>query len=167
MAAARTCFAAVLPTPRPFYTFCSYFALLHLVFLFLFREAFCARITYSKEDLIKIGFTCKSDVTRGFQQNKGIPDSISRPDEAPWCVIADAWSRSERRKRQKKKRGCRGGIKIRLVRLKHRLGFPTGILMNVRSVRDKMDELRLLTNAPGAIRDADAIVVTETLIFLM
>ena len=34
--------------------------------------------------------------------------------------------------------------------------------MNVRSVRDKLDELRLLTSAPGAVRDADAIVVTET-----
>ena len=73
MAAARTRSAAALPNLISSSMFCNYFALLYLVFLFLFREGFCTRIIYSKEDLIKIGFTCKTDITRGSNNTKGSP----------------------------------------------------------------------------------------------
>ena len=154
--------AASSPTLRPFYCILSYFALLQIALFYLVREGLCARITYSPEELRRIGFNSKMDISRAFHENKGIPDPIARPAGSQWTVVADAWTRAERRKRQRRKRGSRAGVKVRLQRSKHRLAYPAGILLNARSIRDKMDELRLLTVTSRAFRDADAIVVTET-----
>ena len=159
---ART-LAAVLPTNGVIYLFFKCFALLQIsLLLHQLGEGLCATITYSRENLLNIGFNCKTDITRGFQRDKDIPRDIAREAGEAWTVLPGPWSRKDKRKRQKRKRGNRAGIKIRLVRNKHRLGLPAGILMNVRSLRTKADELRLLTISDSAVSNADAIIITET-----
>ena len=151
MAAAQDVSAGVSPTLRHFYRFFSHFFILQIVFFHLRSGVLCLGLTYSPEELKRIGFTARMDITRGFQGHKEIPEDIRRTPGANWIVYPEQWTRRERRKRQRRKRGRRGGIKIRLQRFKHKLGFPTGILANVRSLREKVDELRLLTNSPGPV----------------
>lgn len=61
-----------------------------------------------------------------------------------------------------RKRGRRGGIKLRLRRRATRPPLPSILFGNVRSLRNKMEELRLNTKACNEYRESCLMIYTET-----
>ncbi len=63
---------------------------------------------------------------------------------------------------KRKKRGCKGGIRHRLKKLKNKLPLPTALLINAQSLRAKTDELSANTLYLQEYRSACVLVITET-----
>lgn len=61
-----------------------------------------------------------------------------------------------------RKRGRRGGVRQRLLRRGNRPPLPSMILCNARSLRAKIDELRINTKACFEYRTASLLAITET-----
>lgn len=76
--------------------------------------------------------------------------------DVPSCLV-----RQEDKKRPRK-RGRRGGIRQRLRRRPDRPPLPSIIFSNVRSLRNKLDELRLNTRICHDYREACVMAFTET-----
>ena len=66
------------------------------------------------------------------------------------------------RRQRLRKRGRRGGIRQRLRRRGNRPPLPSMILSNARSLRNKMDELRLLTRGCFEYRESCIMLFTKT-----
>ncbi|KAJ8333622.1 hypothetical protein SKAU_G00416300 [Synaphobranchus kaupii] len=64
--------------------------------------------------------------------------------------------------RTKRKRGCKGGTRHRLKRLRNKLPLPTALLINAQSLRAKTDELSANTRYLHEYRDACVLAITET-----
>lgn len=97
--------------------------------------------TYSREFLLSLR-------NRGDTPPKHLPEDIrSKPGS----------DRSGRRIR-----GKRGGVRQRLRRRVNNPPLPTMILSNVRSLRNKMDELRSLSSHCHEFREACIMVLTES-----
>ena len=62
----------------------------------------------------------------------------------------------------RRKRGRRGGLRLRLRRRKFKPALPTVTLANVRSLTNKMDELRYLATQKREYRNSCAICLSET-----
>ena len=65
-------------------------------------------------------------------------------------------------KRTRRKRGKKGGLRQRIKRRKFRVPLPTLLLGNVRSVKNKTDELAACALYIGAYRTSCALILTET-----
>lgn len=65
-------------------------------------------------------------------------------------------------RRRLRKRGRRGGIQHRLRRRRHKPPLPYMLLSNVRSLRNKMDELRINTKVCYEYRESSVMIFTET-----
>lgn len=68
----------------------------------------------------------------------------------------------ERQKKERKKRGSRGGVKHRLWKRRNRLPLPVITLSNVRSVSNELDELVLRAEHDCEFRQSDLLCFTET-----
>ncbi len=89
-----------------------------------------------------------------------------------WCGDAAGLSRSltgslpegmkMRCLQRPRKRGRRGGVRQRLRKRGSRPPLPSMILSNVRSLRNKMDELRTLTRGCFEYRESCIMLFTET-----
>lgn len=64
--------------------------------------------------------------------------------------------------RTKRKRGCKGGTRHRLKRLRNKLPLPTALLINAQSLRAETDELSANTRYLHEYRDACVLAITET-----
>ena len=65
-------------------------------------------------------------------------------------------------KKRTRRRGRRGGIRVRCRRRGSRLPMPMMVCGNVRSIRNKIDELTALTRWNYAYRESSLICLTET-----
>lgn len=84
------------------------------------------------------------------------PSSIQRGPPTP-----ESGEQHSRRKEQlKRRRGKRGGLHARLKA--SRPPLPSLLLANVRSLENKMDELRTRIISQREIRDCCALILTET-----
>ncbi|KAK0139948.1 hypothetical protein N1851_023109 [Merluccius polli] len=83
---------------------------------------------------------------------------ISPPVNLPVAVSTSGPAAAGRRR----KRGRKGGVRQRIRRRGNRPPLPSIILSNVRSLRSKMDELRLLMRFSHEYREASLLVFTET-----
>ena len=117
-----------------------------LLFLFVCLFFLCpscrAFITYSRQDLFRIGLQSEQFVIEDFTNTHNIPPDIAQPPGSPWTVIPTG-RRRRRRKERKQKRGCRAGVLAQLRRRPHKLPLPSIFLSNARSLANKMDELKL------------------------
>ncbi|XP_063050601.1 alpha-1,6-mannosylglycoprotein 6-beta-N-acetylglucosaminyltransferase B-like [Engraulis encrasicolus] len=68
----------------------------------------------------------------------------------------------QRERQRPRKRGRRGGIRQRLRRRRDRPPLPSVIFSNARSLRNKLDELRLYTRTCHEYREACLLAFTET-----
>ena len=93
-------------------------------------------ITYSREELLAIADGCHCQINI-----PNIPDDI---------------------KRRRRKRGRRGGVRMRCRRRGSRLPMPMVVCGNARSIRNKIDELTAMTKWNYPYREASMIVLTET-----
>ena len=90
-----------------------------------------------------------------------IPPELVKPAEP-----SEAPAAAERRRRrceQKQKRGKRAGINARLAANPFKSPLPTLFLSNVNSIRNKMDEIRLLlTTKKSKLADCCCMIFTES-----
>eukprot|EP00745_Piridium_sociabile_P022796 TRINITY_DN35541_c0_g1_i7.p1 TRINITY_DN35541_c0_g1~~TRINITY_DN35541_c0_g1_i7.p1 ORF type:complete len:265 (+),score=37.09 TRINITY_DN35541_c0_g1_i7:293-1087(+) len=63
---------------------------------------------------------------------------------------------------RRRKRGKRGGIRIKARRRRYRLALPSMVMGNVQSVRNKVDELTACCKFMHEYREANLICLTET-----
>lgn len=70
--------------------------------------------------------------------------------------------RGQRREKLKRRRGKRGGLHARLKARTSRPPLPSLLLANVRSLENKMDELRTRIISQREIRDCCVLIFTET-----
>lgn len=126
------------------------FQVLFVLILSLFVEYFagmanCAH--YSRSELLEIQACSNHKISRHILAT--IPQELRvKCGHEKYCF--------------RRKRGQRGGIRRRLYRRKFKPPLPSIILANVRSVTNKIDELRFLAVKHHAYRDSCAIALTET-----
>ncbi len=65
-------------------------------------------------------------------------------------------------KKERKKRGSRGGVRHRLWKCRSRFPLPVITLSNVHSVSNKLDELKLRTGYDREFRQSNLVCLTET-----
>ncbi|KAL7831369.1 hypothetical protein SRHO_G00308720 [Serrasalmus rhombeus] len=116
-----------------------------------------AYISYSRQALLDIGFTCNNGVLNHLE----LPREISA---VPWATQPAPPTERRRRRRaeRKQKRGKRGGLRAKLRLSPHRSAVPSLFLANVRALAGKMDELRLWTTTQRWIRECNIMIVTES-----
>ncbi|KAK0146238.1 RNA-directed DNA polymerase from mobile element jockey [Merluccius polli] len=123
----------------------------------LFVQNSFSLTSYTRQELLDIGslnFDC-------FSSNLRLSPELIRPTDATQATHP-AGSARRRRKDGKQRRGKRGGIRAKLKLTPHRLSLPSLFLANVRSLVNKMDELRLrMTNSPR-ISNCNVTIFTET-----
>ncbi|TWW82332.1 Janus kinase and microtubule-interacting protein 3 [Takifugu flavidus] len=113
--------------------------------------------SYTREQLLDIRSQCQETFITDLQL---IPE-ISRTPEATHFTRPGGSARRRRRDR-KQRRGKRGGLRAKLRLTPHRLSLPSIFLANVRSLVNKMDELRLRLNHSKGLSDCNAMILTET-----
>lgn len=86
---------------------------------------------------------------------------LRRPAKPPESPVTPEKRRRKRCERTRK-RGKRGGIRARLEAKPTRPPIPSILLANVRSLDNKMDNIRLMTSTNRKVRDCCVLVFTET-----
>ncbi|KAI3355814.1 hypothetical protein L3Q82_004221 [Scortum barcoo] len=116
-----------------------------------------ALLSYSRHELLDI-WTQNSN---SFIADLRLIPEISRTPEAAHSSRPGGSARRRRRER-KQRRGKRGGLRAKLKLIPHRLPLPSIFLANVRSLANKMDEIRLSITNNRRIMDSNVMFFTET-----
>ncbi len=78
-----------------------YFSLMFLfVCLLVIVKIFQVNHSYSRLDILNIGFRCNQEVTSEFMELHNIPEKIARTPGSPWIVIGSSKRRRQRRYRK-------------------------------------------------------------------
>ncbi|XP_049329182.1 uncharacterized protein LOC125790231 [Astyanax mexicanus] len=144
------------------------FLLLFCTFYFLSAVHKChALITYDRQTLLDIGLQ-DNPCFNGFIPPELQPIVRSQnhrhhreadPDIPTESACADPRRALRRRRR---KRGKRGGLHARLKARASRPPVPSLLLANVRSLENKLDELRARITSQREMRECCALIFTET-----
>lgn len=131
-------------------------------FLFIFALLFIlnvhytrATVSYSREALLNIG-----KVHHELSFSLSDFGFLLRREDA--AVPASGEPSSWQTKRPRRKRGRRGGLHARLKARATRPPVPSLLLANVRSLGNKIDELRTRTSIQREIRECCVFTLTET-----
>ena len=130
--------------------------LIYLFFVSLFAKNCLAYTLYSRQELLDIGSCNSVNFTDAF----GLISEIARTAEPTVKRIRS--TNGQRRRHRCKQRGSRGGLNARLKLAPHRPSLPSIFLANVRSLANKMDELRLRITTNKWIMDTNIMIFTET-----
>lgn len=87
-----------------------------------------------------------------------IPQEITNPPPGTSAAADRRRKRCERRQ----KRGKRAGVRARLKASPFRPPLPTIFLSNARSIRNKMDEIRLLLSTQRVLNNCCCMIFSET-----
>ena len=109
-----------------------------LFILSLFTQNSLAYTSYTRQQLLDIG-SCDFD---NFIDGLRLIPKISKTAVAT-NPATPTGSAHRRRRDRKQRQGKRGGLRARLKQTPHRLSLPSIFLANVRSLANKIDELRL------------------------
>ncbi len=104
-------------------------------------------LIYTREDLLSLRTAAGSS-------------SINLPEDCSAIRWRDRCP--EGRKKEQKKRGSRGGVRHRLWKRRNRFPLPVITLSNVRSVSNKLDELKLRAGYDHEFRQSNLVCLTET-----
>ena len=97
-----------------------------------------ANTFYNRQELLDIGSQNLDYLIDGLQLSPEIARTTETINPAP-----PTGSARRRRRDRKQRRGKRAGLRAKLKLTPHRLSLPSIFLANVRSLANKMDELRL------------------------
>ncbi|KAK3531197.1 hypothetical protein QTP70_015131 [Hemibagrus guttatus] len=137
-------------------SFCD-FAVFILLISGLFTQNSLALTSYTQQELLDIGVRHSDSFIADLQL---IPE-ISRTLETTHPTRPGGSGR--RRCRGCKQRwGKHGGLRAKLKLILHRLSLPSIILANVRSLVNKMDEIRLHITQSKRLSDCNVMIFTET-----
>ncbi|KAM7003411.1 uncharacterized protein LKV04_004454 [Tautogolabrus adspersus] len=136
--------------------FCN-FAVIFLFISGLFARNSFALTSYTRQELLDL----KLHIPDDFITNLRLIPEIARTPEATHSTRPGGSARRRRRDR-KQRRGKRGGIRAKLKLTPHRLPLPSIFLANVRSLVNKMDELRLRITHSKRLMDCNVMIFTET-----
>ncbi len=132
------------------------FNILFYVFLLsLFTHITSALFIYDRRTLLDIGHHCTNLLQDTLSTDPAWPLEILRSTE-----VNDGRLNNPRRHR--KHRGRRAGIRNRLRKRAHSPPLPSILLANVRSLENKMDDLRARISFQRDIRDCNILCLTET-----
>ncbi len=132
------------------------FNILFYVFLLsLFTRITSALFIYDRRTLLDIGHHCTNLLQDTLSTDPAWPLEILRSTE-----VNDGRLNNPRRRR--KHRGRRAGIRNRLRKRAHSPPLPSILLANVRSLENKMDDLRARISFQRDIRDCNILCLTET-----
>lgn len=120
-----------------------------------------ARKIYSRQELLKVGLQCEQAVRADYFRPDNVPVGVARPPGSPWITMPPGRRRRRRRDRRQR-RGCRAGVLVRLQRSPSKPPLPSIFLANVRSLANKMDELRLQAAKNSLVKDCCVLFVIET-----
>lgn len=123
----------------------------------LFVQNSFSLTSYTRQELLDIG----SPNSDGFISNLRLSPELIRPTDATQATHP-AGSARRRRKDRKQRRGKRGGTRAKLKLTPHRLSLPSIFLANVRSLVNKMDELRLRMTNSNRLSNCNVMIFTET-----
>ena len=105
-------------------------------------------LTYARDVLLSLRYI-------GADSPADLPEAVR--------IQPSDWERKRKQPRkQPRKRGRRGGVRQRLRRRCSRPPLPSMILCNARSLRNKIDELRIMAKVCFEYRESCLLVVTET-----
>lgn len=126
-----------------------------LVFLFVcllvIAKISQANHSYSRLDILNIGFQCNQVVTSEFLKLHNILEEIARTPGSPWIVIGSSKSVDDGR-----------GLLVRLKKQSRKPPLPSVFLANARSLANKRDELQLLIATNNIMKDCCILLITET-----
>ncbi len=123
--------------------------------LSLFTRITSALFIYDRRTLLDIGHHCTNLLQDTLSTDPAWPLEILRSTE-----VNDGRLNNPRRRR--KHRGRRAGIRNRLRKRAHSPPLPSILLANVRSLENKMDDLRARISFQWDIRDCNILCLTET-----
>ncbi len=132
------------------------FNILFYVFLLsLFTCITSALFIYDRRTLLDIGHHCTNRLQDTLSTDPAWPLEILRNTEVNK-------GRLNNPRRRRKHRGRRAGIRYRLRKRAHSPPLPSILLANVRSLENKMDDLRARISFQRDIRDCNIFCLTET-----
>ncbi len=132
------------------------FNILFYVFLLsLFTRITSALFIYDRRTLLDIGHHCTNLLQDTLSTDPAWPLEILRNTEVNK-------GRLNNPRRRRKHRGRRAGIRYRLRKRAHSPPLPSILLANVRSLENKMDDLRARISFQRDIRDCNIFGLTET-----
>ncbi len=141
------------------------------VFLSCKSQCFCTsssrlpvfKRAYSREFLLDVGRITFLELNSAHAEELRDLGLLRRPTPSPTPTTASRPQRRRYKRRERKqKRGKRRGIRARLAANPHKPAIPTIVLLNVRSLDNKMDYIRLLRSTQRTVRDCCVFVFTET-----
>ncbi len=111
------------------------------------------RIRYSREVLLQ--FNCMSPAFT--------VDLVPQLSALPDFILRQPHGKQQKMREERRKRGKRGGVKLRLRKQRlTRISLPSVILGNVRSLRNKMDELQGYVRFQKDFKNCGVLAFTET-----
>ncbi|KAL0149225.1 hypothetical protein M9458_055459, partial [Cirrhinus mrigala] len=137
-------------------SFCS-FAVFYLLISGLFVQNSSAFTSYTRQELLDIGLY----IPDSFISNYRLVPEIARTPEAVHPTRLGGSARRRRRDR-KQRQGKHGGLRAKLKLTPHRLSLPSIFLASVRSLVNKMDEIRLRINHSKRLWNCNVMIFTET-----
>ncbi|MGL5101055.1 MAG: endonuclease/exonuclease/phosphatase family protein, partial [Plesiomonas sp.] len=123
----------------------------------LFVQSSCAFTSYTRQELLDIGLRTPGSYISNIQL---VPEIVKTPDATH--PTRPGGSARRRRRDRKQRRGTRGGLRAKLKLTPHRLSLPNIFLANVRSLVNKMDEIRLRIINNKRLLNCNVIIFTET-----
>ncbi len=149
-----TSVACELAPLRTVHFMCFFTFFFTFLLLFLIRVS-SAMIMYDRRTLLDIGQRYTNLIKDTLSTDPAWPLEILRSTE----LYNDHLNN---RRRRKKHRGRRAGIRNRLRKRAHSPPLPSILLANVRSLENKMDDLRARISFQRDIRDCNIFCLTET-----
>ncbi|KAK1896784.1 Autophagy-related protein 9 [Dissostichus eleginoides] len=135
--------------------------LLYLIILCVFARFSWANYSYSRQSLLDINHRC-INIVLDYQFNFGeLPPELVKPPESRGEIHPTGSSRRRRRDR-KQRRGKRGGLRAKLRLNPNRPALPSIFLANVRSLANKLDELKIWTLTQRRLMDRSLMFFSET-----
>ncbi|XP_056626286.1 regulator of cell cycle RGCC-like isoform X2 [Triplophysa dalaica] len=123
----------------------------------LFVQNSCAFTSYTRHELLDIGLR----IPGSYISNIQLVPEIAKTPYATHPTRPGGSARRRRRDR-KQRRGKRGGLRAKLKLTPHRLSLPCIFHANVRSLVNKMDEIRLRIINNKRLLNCNVIIFTET-----
>ena len=119
----------------------------------------CSSFSYDRDYLLKLRPSNGEIPNFALKARNLIDEILAKPEEPGQSNRTHSHRQRPTRRRR---RGCRGGALVRLRKRMSRAPLPSIMLANVRSLRNKMDELIGHIDAKRDYRDCNVFSFTET-----
>lgn len=128
------------------------------------------RLTYDRQKLLELQFSSAhmfvNATTEECLRSLGVLrlEAPAAYEAADFPSSSTPQESTRRRCDGRRKRGCRGGLQVKLRANPYRMALPSVFLSNISSLDGKMDQLLLKLTAKTEIRTCCIIILTETML---